>query len=405
MTAILSGVLLLGAGASRADDVDGATAGGWRLEHDVTLQLLHQRGHLYPPLGGGTTTYDAAELRPDLKIKCEGGACDGIRVVLKPRVWLDSESKPDGLPSQQPEHLPEGYAIVPVGSGEVGAGKHLLGWGPSMLYSPTNRLFPDNGAVTPRREISGKPMAFASLPISERGRLNLLVAEPNLDPVPGIREGGAFVLARSEWNWVTDPSATVGAVVAGGGGFQPYVGGYAQYGLGDAWTLGGEFAASRGYARRDDTGPWLTQDDNRWRWDGTLSVRYGLPSGAEIGLELIYNGYAMTRAEQANPLLAASPSSGSSPSHNRPLHPFVQNRYALLQTTWPKLFGDRRWGLTTRWQQGLDRPSTDLFAELSFSPRDDTTVYLGVSHSRVPDDLTQTRAVPRNAYLALEIHF
>ena len=104
-----------------------------------------------------------------------------------------------------------------------------------MLYSPTNRLFPDNGAVTPRREIAGKPMAFASLPLSERGRLNLLAANPNLDPVPGVRASdGLFMLARGEWNWTDQPAATAGAVLAGGGGFQPYVGGYAQYGLDDA---------------------------------------------------------------------------------------------------------------------------------------------------------------------------
>ncbi|PTU69945.1 hypothetical protein [Chromobacterium haemolyticum] len=406
IAAVLSGALLtLSAGASQADDA-AEVVGGLRLEHGALLQLIHESGRLYPALGGGISRRSGAELRLDLRLKCEGGACDGSRVVLKPRFWLGEEAKPDALPSQQPEPLMEGYAIVPVGRGEVGVGKRLMGWGPSMLYSPTNRLFPDNGAVTPRREIAGKPMAFASLPLSERGRLNLLAANPNLDPVPGVRASdGLFMLVRGEWNWTDQPAATAGAVLAGGGGFQPYFGGYAQYGLDDAWTLSGEFAASRGYARRDMAGPWLAQDDERWRWDGTLGLRYGLASGAEIGLELIYNGYAMTPEEWANPLSAAAPSSGSKPSHNRPLHPFAQQRYALLQTTWPKLFGDRRWGLTARWQQGLDRPSSDAFVELSFSPGDAATVYLGVSRSRVTDDLKQTRALPHNAYLALEIHF
>ncbi|OHX21882.1 hypothetical protein [Chromobacterium sphagni] len=408
IASLLSGAALaLCAAASQADEAagDAPTGSTLRMEHDATVQMIGERDYLSAPLGGNVAKYNAAELRLNLQLHCDGGLCDGSRAVLKPRIWLDDESKPDALPSRQPQSLMEGYAIVPLGEGEVGAGKRLLGWGPSMLYSPTNRLFPDNGAVTPRREIAGKPMAFASLPFSTRGRFSLLLADPNLDPVPGIRTGGAFALARSEWSWVSEQSATLGVVLGGGGGLQPYAGSYAQYGLGDAWTLSGEFAASRGFARRGAAGPLLAQDQDRWRWDGTLGLRYGLASSAEIGLELIYNGYALTPAELANPLIAGAPSSGSSPSHNRPLHPFVQSRYALLQTTWPKLFGDRRWGLTTRWLQGLDQSSSDIFCELSYSPSDASTIYFGVSHSRVPSDLEPSRPVPRNVYLALEFHF
>jgi hypothetical protein len=108
----------------------------------------------------------------------------------------------------------------------------------------------------------------------------------------------------------------------------------------------------------------------------------------------------MTTQELANPAIAGAPASG-----NRAVHPFVQARYALLQTTWPKLFGDRRWGGTARLLRGLDMPSTDTFAELSFSPRDDATLFFGVAHSRVPKELAMSRPVPRNAYVALEIHF
>lgn len=374
----------------------------------MSLQLIHEREDVFAPLGGGEANRSAVELRLNLQLQCDRGAYQDTRLVLKPRLSLDDDERPRDMPDPQPDALAEGYLLQSLGDGQLGLGKRLLGWGPSLLYSPTNRLFPDNGAATPRRDIPGKPMAFASMPLSARGRLNLLVADPRLDEVDGIRSGGAFGLARAEWNWVQSQITTLGAVVGGGGGLQPYFGGYVQHGLGDAWTLGAEAAASRGYARRASSGVGeepLAQNENRWHWDGTLNLRYGASSGAEIGLELIHNGYAMSDSEVANPLIAAMPSAGSSPSRNRPLHPFVQRRYALLQGTWPKLFGDRRWGLTARVLQGLDQSSTDSFLELSFSPTDTSTLYLGHAHSRVPESLLMSRPVPRSTYVAMELFF
>ncbi|MFC6981259.1 hypothetical protein [Microbulbifer taiwanensis] len=326
--------------------------------------------------------------------------------MLKPRLALGDDDRPAAMPDPQPDWLAEGYLLREFDGGtRVGAGKRLLGWGPSLLYSPSNRLFPDNGAVTPRRDVPGKPMAFASTDLSPRGRANLLLADPRLDEVAGLDSGGAFSLARAEWNWVEGRIATLGAVAAGGGGFRPYVGGYYQLGLGEAWTLGFEAATSRGYADTVAGAPALAQNEERWRWDGVFNLRYGAASGAETGLELIYNGYAQSDAERLDPALAALPSAGRGPSRNRPLHPFVQRRYALLQTTWPKLFGDRRWGLTARLLQGLDGASTSGFTELSYSPGDAATVYLGLSRSRSGKALEMSQPVTRSAYLALDAFF
>ena len=380
--------------------------GSWSAERELTLQLIREREELFAPLGSGYADRSAAELRLDLQLRCNVDACDGTRAVLKPRLALDDDDRPDAMTAPQPDWLAEGYLLRDLrDGGQIGAGKRLVGWGPSLLYSPTNRLFPDNGAITPRRDIPGKPMAFGAADISERGRLNLLLADPRLDAVDGIDTGGAFGLARAEWNWVEGQITTIGAVAGGGGGFRPYAGGYFQHGLGEAWTLGFEAAASRGYARSDIVAHPLMQNRTRWRWDGIANLRYGAASGAEIGLELVYNGYAQSDAEIRNPLIAAFPSAGRGPSRNRPLHPYVQSRYALLQTTWPKLFGDRRWNLTGRLLQGLDSASTSSFAELSYSPGDATTLYMGLSHSRAGEALSMTQPVTRSAYLALDAFF
>lgn len=375
----------------------------WSAERELTLQLIRERQELFAPLGGGHADRTSGELRLDLQLRCHVGACDGSRAVLKPRLALADDDRPGAMSDPQPDWLAEGYLLHELAGGtQFGAGKRLVGWGPGLLYSPTNRLFPDNGAVTPRRDIPGKPMVFAATGLGDRGRLNLLVADPRLDEVEGIDSGGSFALARSEWNWVESQVTTLGAVAGGGGGFRHYLGGYFQHGLGEAWTVGIEAATSRGYAHRAGDLPPLAQNRARWRWDGVANLRYGTPSGAEIGLELVYNGYAQSGAEMRDPLIAALPSAGRGPSRNRPLHPFVQSRYALLQTTWPKLFGSRRWNLTTRLLQGLDGASSSGFAELSYSPGDATTLYLGFSHSRAGEALSMTQPVTRSAYLALD---
>lgn len=379
--------------------------GPWRLQHDLSVQALHGRERLAGWLGDANPHRSTVELRWNLRWTCEAGACEGVRVVLKPRAWLMDESKPPAWPSQRPDALPEAYVLAAVGAVELGAGKRLMGWGPSMLYSPTNRLFPDNGATTPRKEISGKPMFFAGMTLPAQGRATALLADPALEPLPGLRRSGPFGLVRAEWAALGEHAGTLGLVAGGGGAFQPHAGAYGQVGLDDAWTLSAEFAASRGYARANgDPVPALAQNRGRWRRDATLGLRYGAASGADVGLELIHNGYALSPQELADPTLAAARSAGSLPWRNRPLHPLAQRRYVLLQTTWPKLFGDRRFGFTARVLRGLREASTDAFGELAYSPGDAATVYLGASRSRASPSLGASRPFARSAYLALEIH-
>ncbi|MFA0811407.1 hypothetical protein [Microbulbifer epialgicus] len=388
-----------------AFDTNGNTQ-TWTSDSEVSLQLIHERERLIDLLGDDDTRRNAAELRLDLQLRCSKSPCEGTRIILKPRLTLDEDERPASMPDPYPDWFAEGYLLYEMkGGARVGVGKRLQGWGPSLLYSPTNRLFPDNGAVTPRRDIPGKPMVYASTELSTHGRTSFLVADPRLDDVAGITTGGSFQMARAEWNWVEGHITTIGAVAAGGGGFHSYVGGYFQHTLGDAWTIGAELATSRGYAKSTGGALELAQNRGHWRWDGIINLRYGASSGAETGLELIYNGYAQSEKELLNPQLAALPSAGRGPSRNRPLHPYVQRHYALLQTNWPKLFGDRRWSLTARLLQGLDRASTSTFAEISYSPSDTTTVYLGLSNSRAGKDLELTQPVTHSSYLAVDIFF
>jgi hypothetical protein len=400
----LIGALLCAAWCSASAAAE-TSALGMAVRVDATLQAGRQQTRYFDALRGVQSAVDSIEARINMHGQCVEKWCDGASFVLRPRLYTASEREvPAGL-SGRPSSLPEAYLLQSAGeSMQFGLGKRLLGWGPALLYSPSNRLFPDNGAVSPRKELAGKPMVFASASLPLAGRGMLIVADPREQDFSGSRIGGTFFAARGEWQQQDDKTSTLGVVAAGGGALAPYLGLYAQRGLTDALTLGFEMAMARKYAGSTSESQ-LSQNRGGMKSDMVANLRYGLSSGGEIGLELIQNGYAMSDSELGNPLLAALPSAGSNPSWNRPLHPLVQRRYALIQVITPSLFGNKRWGLTARVLRGLDKPSTDSFAELSWSVTDATTLYAGYSQSRVPPSLQMTRPVTHSSYLTLESFF
>ena len=377
----------------------------WQFDRRSTLQLQTESDQLLPATGRQHDERQAIEWRNTLDWQCEAGACAGAQVVLKPRLWLAHDDQPAGLPSRAPDALPEAWGRWSVNSTEFSLGRRLLGWGPSLLYSPTNRLFPDNGANTPRLQLPGKAMAGVESGCAQDCRWQVLWANPALQAAPDVQHKGGVGLARVAWSWSDPQPSELGAVVGGGGALRPWAGAYAQRSLDDAWTLGSEFSASRGYAKPLPAQPPLRQDDKRLRADATVDLRYGLASGGEVALEWITNAYALGAKEVQDPRLAAFPSMGDRLSRNQAIHPLTQPRYALLQGTWPKLFGDRRWSLTARVLRALAQPATDAFAELGWSPLESTTFFAGGSRSLTPGALVASRPVTASLYLAMEVHF
>jgi len=382
----------------------GAAAEGpirWRT--DALLQAGVEQTVASDPFGGGVFTVDALEGRLNLVGECDSGWCAGASAVLRPRLALrDTRGGPELAP--HPVAWPEAYALYSSGSTQASIGKRLLGWGPALAYSPSNRLFPDNGSVSPRHEVPGKPMATFSTALAQGGQVTAIVAAPRTEDLAGQQVGGRFGLVRAEWRSDDAALSTVGFVAAGGGGLAPYLAAYAQRGLGDAFTVGAEASVSHRYGAggRFDG---LAQNSGATRFDAVANLRYGLASGGELGAELIYNGFALSDAELANPAVAAQPSSGRRAGWSRPLHPLVQRRYALAQFTSPSLFGDKRWGLTVRALRGLDRRSTDAFAELSWSARDALTLHAGYTRSIAAPALAVSRPLRRDLYLMAEVFF
>ncbi|MFP5392913.1 MAG: hypothetical protein ACLGI6_15425 [Gammaproteobacteria bacterium] len=373
----------------------------WR--SDALLQGSVESVRAAAPWGGGRASLRTLEGRLNLYGQCDAGWCQGASAVLRPRLAVR-----DGNTdlSERPVAWPEAYLMYSSGATQLSFGRRLLGWGPALAYSPTNRLFPDNGAVTPRHEVAGKAMLTWSGSLPRGGQFTALLAEPHAEDLAGERIHGSFGALRAEWRAEGASMATVGLVAGGGGALAPYVGGYAQRTLGEAVTVGVEASFSRRYAANGSAAlAALAQNRGGPHADALVNVRYGLASGAELGAELIYNGFALADAELADPRIAALPSTGRAAGWTRPLHPLVQRRYALLQFTSPSLFGDKRWGLTLRTLRGLERRSTDSFAELSWSATDALSLYLGYAGSVVEPALAVSRPVRHRAYLTVESFF
>lgn len=378
----------------------------WSIKSDLSAQVIFEGARLGPAGSVDRTEYNAVELRPDFVIRCKTDLCDGASAVLKPRLWLGTDRHPAWMPHRRPDPLPQAYVDYRKAGMTLTAGKRLMGWGPSLLFSPSNRLFPDNGSMTPRREISGKPLGSVTVPVNDALDVQLLVADPKLTEVPGMATGGAFAMGRVQYAATGRERRLAGLLYGGGGGLRPYLGAYAETGLSDAWTAGAEMSVGRGYGKVGSSqAAQFGESDSSWRLDSAMSLRYGLSNGAEVAMEYIYNGYALCREQLAMAGRAAMPAVGDSVAYNRPFHPLPLRHYLNLQTTWPKLFGDRRWNWTGRLVQGWAPASAIAFSEIGFSPEDHTTLHFGAYRAWGGGESTNIRPVTQVLYAAVELNF
>jgi len=395
---MIAGVLPLAAQALEA------RLAGFDVRAETTLQAL--AGDDRYGAGGWNDRYVNLEGRLDVSAACTMAWCAGTRLMLKPRVrYFESNADSSAAPKPDAFSWTEVYAAGHVSEDVTWlTGKRYLAWGPGMLYSPTNRLFPDNGTATPRREIAGKWLGMLSYAPAPPWMVSALYANPYVASVPGVSSSGGFALLRAEYQSTGIRPTAAGVVAGGGGPYRPYLGAYFQHLLNDAWTVGAEFSASQGYARTLENGTSLRESDARLMSDALVNLRYGLRSGGELGIEYIYNGYRLSHGELQNPLLAFQPAGGVWQTRNRPLHPLPEGQYLNMQALLPNLFGDRRFGVVFRTLTALASGGNLTFLELSFSPRDDLTAFIGLTRTFGPSDAPLVRSVSHGIYAALEIY-
>lgn len=394
VTLVLSCICACACGAAAAQDAPPL----WDWRADALGQWTSQSTRTGPAFGNAVFSTSVAEARLDVSARCQRAPCEGVSLVAKPRLrYYRVGAAGEALPEPQRAGFTELYASGQLGqSGNWLAGKRYLSWGPGLLYSPTNRLFPDNGAAQPRRELGGKTMVMASVGAGD-WVVSSLAADPHARDAAGRESNGTFWLARAERSETSNHPLTVGLVAGGGGGLARHAGAYVQKIVSDAWTVGAEASVSRGYASADPA--------RKRQVDGLVNLRYGFASGAEVGVEFIYNGFRLDDALYANPAVSFAPAGGEWQTRHFLRHPLAERRYALIQGSWPKLFGDRRFGLQFRSLQGLERKAGTDFIEASFSPADSVSLYLGLTHTRGANASALRRALAQDAYLTLQFYY
>lgn len=391
----LQAVLLLAAACQ------GAACGAQQLKTTAWLQASVARQEYGPYLDQLPARQTTAELFLDLS-----ASLGATELVLKPRARaIDSDPGVPGVPTARRFSLAEAYLNEDLGQDtRVTVGKRYLGWGVGLLYSPSNRLFPDNGSASPREEIDGKWMAMLGGRLGERLRTTLLVADPYVQAAPGGDHAGLFALARVESAARADGELTWAILAGGGGGYRPYAGSYVQTVLGGAWTLGAEWSASSGYARPTGSGAGLRADRAGWRADGVVTLRYGLASGGEWGIEYARNGFARADAERADPRLVLFPPAATTQTRYALRSPLPEKNYLNLQLNLTELFGDRRWALFARHLEAFAPRGRIDFIELAYSPNQRSTLYLGLSATAGNAASTLVGTLDRAAYLTAQIY-
>ncbi|MBI4508907.1 MAG: hypothetical protein HY698_04685 [Deltaproteobacteria bacterium] len=271
--------------------------------------------------------FSSAWLSADLGLRCVQDPCGGSSLVLNPRA-LASMERDEARDLEL--WLQQGYLRAILGDRlTITLGKHVLGWGPGILYSPTNRAFSETLMTTTHREVLGK--WATALAISAGDSWSLSAAAVRMDSLSIASDSASYLaVSRVEYQNIGEDSLTVGVVGGVGNRYEAHAGGYAELGLGSAWTLGVEAAVSRGQVR--DRGAAL---GGQASYEGDVGVealanaRFGLAGGGEIGVELVYNSMSLNETERAAAAQLV-PLTVQALHQGQGFHPLLEGAYAVL---------------------------------------------------------------------------
>lgn len=374
------------------------------IKHDESIQILRERAQFVPPSRLGMSDRTWMEGRSNIKVTCADPLCANDSITLKPRITkvVDHVSSPADE-TVQPFRFLEAYGRAFIGDTvTVSAGKEVLGWGPGLLFSPTNRLFPDNGLATPRREIPGKRMVVASEALANGSTVGVLAARAD-DAAWNASENekSHFYLIRFEHQDDEARPATWGLVAGGGDKYQSYGGFYYQVLIDDAWTVGTEWSASKGYARHN---PLVEGADTGAKYDAVANIRYGLDSGGELALEVARNGFSIDHSRYQNDPGLLVPLLPGAPVPAIPRHPLVERYYVLCQARLPKLAPAQKTTLFSRVLWAPESGGGMAFAEWSYAVDDALEFFVGYTHTFGPADSSFRLLVNQDLYFGLKLY-
>jgi hypothetical protein len=342
------------------------------------------------PTFGSRDSQLSVWLASDLRLRCTARACKDAAIVARP--WLGTFLGPErasrtlrfrDIHDKRTLRAQEWYGSVsPLPRLAAKAGSVVAGWGTGILYNPTNRLAAETMFSAQQRQVRGRRMASVIFQGSESVTITVIAGRADHHAWKATHDRQfRMLLTRVDYQSAGRRALNLGVVTGGGRRHATFAGAYGQVLLGDAVTAGFELSASRGYARDGDHRPY--------RADASLNVRYGLPSGGEIGLEAVFNGFGAAPHQITPSMMAARLAALT--AGDVPLHPLTERRYFTLHARLPKLPPAQRVTVTSSLTMTSGQSAALWFGELSYA-RDHwrlfgaTSLVLGADNStlRVP---------------------
>jgi hypothetical protein len=363
-------IALVAAGASTAKAADTALVLRQTTTLEARADTLTPRIALYPEqvVAPATGTFASLWGSVDAALRCEEGWCAEDAVIADGRAMGVVGS---GDTRGAEAWFQQVYLKAQLG-GEIAvrAGKVLVGWGPGILYSPSNRLFLESLLTSSQREVLGKDIVAASYAAGERLTTEVLVARVDSAPLdaPPAAQSWASI-ERLEGQTTGEHVSTAGLVLGEGTRLQTWAGAYAQVLATDAITLGVEGSVSRGFVKRrapEYGGEGWMRSDGSLGFDALANVKYGLSSGGELALEFVANRFGATEAARAD-LPALLPALLAADHAGQGYPALLDDYYALAQARLPSLGPWKAFTLTLNATFAEPSDGVRLYGQLAFS--------------------------------------
>jgi hypothetical protein len=324
----------------------------------------------------------------DLRLQCTARRCMNTTLVARP--WVGTFMGPAreyrgqrfrDIYEKVTLRAQEAHATIsPLARLSITTGRLVTGWGPGILYSPTNRLVPETLFSAEQRQVQGRRLAVAAVRAGPGVVVSAMAGRADQEAwnTSRTRRHGLFV-ARAEYQGTGRRAVTFGVTGGAGQRHSAYGGAYGQLLVGDNLTIGFEGSVSRGYAGEIPGQPDAARP---LTGDLAMNVRYGLSSGGEVAVEAVFNGFGHggVRARTSSAVLSAAAAGGMT-------HPLADRRYITLYGRLPKLWpGDR---VTAVASVTAAQPSGGSlwYGEVAYA-RDRYRVFVSGSASVGPDQST-----------------
>lgn len=244
----------------------------------LQLQSWHSSRFMHAASSdAGRERLQRVELRPDLLWQQGSWQLD-----LQPRLAADSRN-------DSSIWLNRGHVRWQSGQWSASAGRELLLWGPSLFWTLSNRLWPDNGRTEPHSELPGHGLLHVDYSADSRQLTQLLWQFDHGHAAGDDRRGPAreaqLLLLRQE---ISTDNGSGGLVVSQRRGQQLRVGAWGQYTASDALIV----YADSDWGRREQAGlPGLPLQGHA-RLQALFGAGWTSADGLTLNGEYFYNGAA-----------------------------------------------------------------------------------------------------------------